>query len=779
MAETMSARIQVSEGLPAPREKAFHVVIDALCGAIPSIIYAVAMPLVASSAATMQVVGLMAIAGVFVACLLSVANKASTTFQTYRTPVVAGVVAACVMSIVFIAPARDAAFAVVNCTLSHANEEFNAYFGLLANGQTVATSHAFAVFAGVLAGVLSWAFSRVRTSSAVLLAVVLYGALSMRLDMGMAAVGSSFAITAWLIQCRFSQLRYSKLTTTYFVVLIMLIFVLNFAIMAAASILYKPAPQISHASQSIENALDRARFGSDSLPQGNLAKASAMNVGSEDCLAVHFDDAPSGDMLLRGFTGATFENGAWMALPERAFEGNWHGMVPWLADSGLQPSFQRAAFDDARAAAGEGDTPTKTMRVAVHDASMRYVYAPASARALNRSDVQANLDGTILSGMVGKDAYTVEYDDVAPSEVLADAAFLSGDETDYASAEAVFSVFSKEHYLDISADDAEAVRAYIFNEDTWDETAGESTYAVVSRVRTMLSTVASYDENPIDVPRGTSFAWWFFSNAREGNSAYFATIATMAFREQGIPARYVEGYRVGTAERDAARDNNGDVLLGAKQAHAWCEIYVRGIGWTPIEVTPGFYTQNSQPDNVVEVGEAYSSGVHDNVASDTAVAGALDEEQGSTRQPGFSPLILGVSVAGACVLIVVLLAAVLFGQRQARLIYRRRRCASENQSVCVPALYSYMAQVMAVGCPEFDKNRPLDCSQRFEAAFSSIDLLEYHRVIGLYQAYTFGGRDLRPNELRTIRRFNERLRGALPKPENAFEAMVRYFWNVL
>ena len=468
----------------------------------------------------------------------------------------------------------------------------------------------------------------------------------------------------------------------------MLIFVSNFAIMATVSALYKPVPQISNASQSIENTVDRVRFGSDSLPQGNLAKASTMNTGSDDCLAVHFDDAPSGDMLLRGFTGATFENGAWMALPESAFEGNWHGMVPWLADSGLQPSFQRAAFDDARAAAGEGDTPTKTMRVAVHDASMRYVYAPASARALNRSDVQANLDGPILSGMVGKDAYTVEYDDVAPSEVLADAAFLSGDETDYASAEAVFSAFSKEHYLDISADDAEAVRAYIFNEDTWDETAGESTYAVVSRVRTMLSTVASYDENPIDVPRGTSFAWWFFSNAREGNSAYFATIATMAFREQGIPARYVEGYRVGTAERDAARDNNGDVLLGAKQAHAWCEIYVRGIGWTPIEVTPGFYNQTIQPDNVVEVGEAYSSGAHDNVASDTAVAGALDEEQGSTRQPGFSPLVLGVSVAGACVLIVVLLAAVLFGQRQARLIYRRRRCASENQSVCVPALSS-------------------------------------------------------------------------------------------
>lgn len=130
---------------------------------------------------------------------------------------------------------------------------------------------------------------------------------------------------------------------------------------------------------------------------------------------------------------------------------------------------------------------------------------------------------------------------------------------------------------------------------------------------------------------------WFFSSAHEGNSAYFATVATMAFRERGIPARYVEGYRVGTDERDTASDNDGDVLLGANQAHAWCEIYIQGIGWTPIEVTPGFYNQAIQPDNVVDVGEAYSSGAHENVASDTAVAGDVDKEHGENRQTRFSP----------------------------------------------------------------------------------------------------------------------------------------------
>lgn len=179
------------------------------------------------------------------------------------------------------------------------------------------------------------------------------------------------------------------------------------------------------------------------------------------------------------------------------------------------------------------------------------------------------------------------------------------------------------------------------------------------------------------------------------------------------------------------------------------------------------------------MGEAYSSGTHDNVASDTAVAGDVDEESGENRQTRFSPLVLGVSVAGICVFIVVVLAIMLFGQRQVRRIYRGRRCSSEKQSVCVPALYSFMSQVMAVGCPGYDKNRPLDCVQRFEAAFPGIDSLEYQRVVGLYQTYTFGGRDLRPNELRTLRRFNKRLHGTLTEPANVLEAMVRYFGKVL
>ena len=107
MAETVNARIHVSEDLPSRREKAPYVLIDALCGAIPSMLYAVAIPLVAASASAVQVVELMAIVGVFVACLLSVASGVSAFFRAYRVPILACLIAVCLAGIVFIVPARE------------------------------------------------------------------------------------------------------------------------------------------------------------------------------------------------------------------------------------------------------------------------------------------------------------------------------------------------------------------------------------------------------------------------------------------------------------------------------------------------------------------------------------------------------------------------------------------------------------------------------------------------------------------------------------------------
>ena len=52
------------------------------------------------------------------------------------------------------------------------------------------------------------------------------------------------------------------------------------------------------------------------------------------------------------------------------------------------------------------------------------------------------------------------------------------------------------------------------------------------------------------------------------------------FREAGIPARYVEGYKI-----RADQWRLGKAQVTDYEAHAWTEIYIEHIGWIPVEVT--------------------------------------------------------------------------------------------------------------------------------------------------------------------------------------------------
>lgn len=83
----------------------------------------------------------------------------------------------------------------------------------------------------------------------------------------------------------------------------------------------------------------------------------------------------------------------------------------------------------------------------------------------------------------------------------------------------------------------------------------------------------------------------YFLLTREGYCTYFASAMTMLARAQGIPARYVEGFVV---VKDPKSDPAAAVLVTGKEAHAWCEIYLDGIGWFPIDATPADADQSQR-----------------------------------------------------------------------------------------------------------------------------------------------------------------------------------------
>lgn len=114
----------------------------------------------------------------------------------------------------------------------------------------------------------------------------------------------------------------------------------------------------------------------------------------------------------------------------------------------------------------------------------------------------------------------------------------------------------------------------------------------VSFVRSTLEAHASYTKIPGSTPRGNDYVEYFLYENKQGVCTHFASAAVLLFRLYGVPARYVEGYLV----RDLQSGNGAQAIMD-EAAHAWAEIYVKGVGWIPIEVTPGFIDEADLADS--------------------------------------------------------------------------------------------------------------------------------------------------------------------------------------
>lgn len=77
-------------------------------------------------------------------------------------------------------------------------------------------------------------------------------------------------------------------------------------------------------------------------------------------------------------------------------------------------------------------------------------------------------------------------------------------------------------------------------------------------------------------------AQFLFSEDKRGYCVHLAHAAAFLLRALGVPTRVSAGYAV-----PAQNLGRGSALLVKDgDAHAWAEIYLRGVGWIPLEVTP-------------------------------------------------------------------------------------------------------------------------------------------------------------------------------------------------
>ncbi len=102
----------------------------------------------------------------------------------------------------------------------------------------------------------------------------------------------------------------------------------------------------------------------------------------------------------------------------------------------------------------------------------------------------------------------------------------------------------------------------------------------VSYISEAVRNSAEYDLNTAKMPAGRDFVIWFLRESDTGYCVHFASATTVLLRSLGIPSRYVTGYLVDT-------EATKWTPVSAQHAHAWAEYYVPGLGWLPIESTPG------------------------------------------------------------------------------------------------------------------------------------------------------------------------------------------------
>jgi len=410
---------------------------------------------------------------------------------------------------------------------------------------------------GVLLAMVSFALSNVPTLAAVLLASFSVAAAFVQPGVILLfAAGVAVLLLSW-------QKEKNAVSAASFV--------LVGAIVVGIAALAMQNGTMEHLSQTAKDSLHHWRFetSEELLPEGDLTEKVHTSDSQNAILSVTSDTAQT--LYLRGFVGDSYENETWTALDTQT-AAEEKDLFYWLHQSGFYPQSQLAM-----AARLMGNYQSSSVSIQNLTGCSLYRYEPCSVlperaglakNKIQPSDVETN-------GLRGQRNYSFDTisDVAAILPALLD--FLQNDDSgaadSYLKMESAYREFVYSYALTVPAEFRAQLGAVL---DQFCEEYGSADSLTKEQAQ---SAALAFLERCFD---GSGYVSLPLSDTANGTTYQYATVAALALRYYGIPARYVEGYTVNTKAGEAAS-------VDAKSAGAWVEVYQDGAGWLPLALTPG------------------------------------------------------------------------------------------------------------------------------------------------------------------------------------------------
>lgn len=523
----------------------------------------------------------------------------------------------------------------------------------------------------------------------------------------------------------------------------------------------KEIPAVNDFREAVQDEIHRFRYGEDTLPEGNLYQASELKVNSEEMLKVQTEQVKN--LYLRGFVGSVYKEGIWEEPADSVYGGENTGMLKWLSKKSFDPLTQAA---DYYSCCDEEEQPEKnSIQIQVTGASRYYVYTPATLENVSGGRISEEKDLRLYSRRFRGDRnYTLEETSgTRPSELMvADpwvAAPENADQEKYNEAEAVYRAFVYSTYLDVDSQTRELIQKMF-----WDDYKSDSDgiYSAICRIRDVLKEKVQYAEEAEDVPDGEDPVRYFLTESCRGNAMLYASAAVDALRVHGIPARYVEGYYV--SESDLKENQGGEISLTGENTHAWAEVYFDGVGWLPLDVTPGYYYDAVSLQKMVSTPDVAQKNavLKDNSFSSQQVAGMDGANGKSTREKiakaarDIAAICLGILALLLIIFVSLTLAAEIMRMICLKKDKRAEETASQREKILrtEKKIYSYLALTGIHARLGWNTH---ETDELLKDTFTGIEAGEYTRVCGLIEKVIYGEIELESYEERTVTGFLDKL----------------------